>query len=43
MERQMYLCLGKNSELAKLSVLSDMNSKIWANFDKDWHKIGILQ
>ena len=35
MERQMYLCLGKNSEFTKLSVPSNMNSKIWANFDKD--------
>ena len=30
------------SEFAKLSVLSDMTSKIWANFGKDRHKIGIL-
>jgi hypothetical protein len=33
----------KVAEFAKLSVLSDMTSKIWANFDKDRHKIGILQ
>ena len=26
-----------------VSVLSDMTSKIWADFAKDWHKIGILQ
>ena len=26
-----------------VSVLSDMTSKIWAYFAKDWHKIGILQ
>ena len=31
------------SDFAKLSVLSDMTSKIYAKFDKDWHKIGILQ
>ena len=31
-------------EFAKwLSVLSDTTSKIWADFAKDWHKIGILQ
>ena len=30
-------------DFAKLSDLSDMTSKIWAKFDKDWHKIGILQ
>jgi hypothetical protein len=29
------------SEFTKLSVLSDMTSKIWANVDKDRHKIGI--
>jgi hypothetical protein len=29
--------------LWKLSVLSDMTSKIWADFAKDSHKIGILQ
>ena len=26
-----------------VSVLSDMTSKIWADFAKDWHKIGISQ
>ena len=26
-----------------VSVLSDMTSKIWADFAKYWHKIGILQ
>jgi hypothetical protein len=26
-----------------VSVLSEMTSKIWADFAKDWHKIGILQ
>jgi hypothetical protein len=24
-------------------VLPDMTSKTWADFAKDWHKIGILQ
>jgi hypothetical protein len=26
-----------------VSGLSDMTSKIWADFAKDWRKIGILQ
>jgi hypothetical protein len=25
------------------SVLSDMTSKVWSDFAKDWHKIGILK
>ena len=33
----------KDQSSRNVSVLSDMTSKIWADFDKDWHKIGILQ
>ena len=35
----MQVCQG----LWNVSVLSDMTSNIWDDFDKDWHKIGILQ
>ena len=30
-------------EIMYYAVLSDMTGKIWAEFEKDWHKIGILQ
>jgi hypothetical protein len=32
-----------NQSSRNVSFLSDMTSKIWADFVKDWHKIGILQ
>ena len=36
-----HLDAGQSSR--NVSVLSDMTSKIWADFAKDWRKIGILQ
>jgi hypothetical protein len=32
-----------NQSSRNVSVLLDMTSKIWADFAKDWYKIGILQ
>ena len=34
---------GLTQSLRNSSSLLDMTSKIWADFAKDWHKIGILQ
>jgi hypothetical protein len=34
---------GRAQSSGNVSVLSDMTSKIWADFAKDWHKIGILR
>ena len=39
-----YRALNKLSQSSwNSSVLSEMTSKIWADFAKDWHKIGIAQ
>jgi hypothetical protein len=38
-----YKSVTNYSAKRNVSVLSDLTSKIWADFAKDWHKIGILQ